>query len=269
MKSYKLSILSVAVGLLGGLSAPAQFNYNNSDLLLGFRTPGGSLDLLVDIGSVSLYAGATSPITISGNYYTSQQLTDAGLTLNNLYFSVFGDVSPGYPTNNGPYNTLWVTRPETPPGTLSAPWAAQSSAQLATSRSRIESIAAGGVFISATSAPGADNTSSTIITPDIYSQSGDISYNVGIGSGGNFQGNFGSNNDIENNTPGSFNSGTVISDLYEMMPNQDGARLGSFVLNSSGVLTFNPTSAPEPATWAMLGLGMLGLAGWRRAVRKS
>ena len=40
MKSYKLAILTVAAGFLWSLNATAQtFNYNNGDLLLGFRTP--------------------------------------------------------------------------------------------------------------------------------------------------------------------------------------------------------------------------------------
>ena len=95
MKTYKLAILTAAAGFLWSLNASAQFsNYNNSDLLLGFRTPGGTSDLLVDIGSVSLYTGATSPITISGNYYTSSQLTDAGLSLEQpLLFGVWGRFS--------------------------------------------------------------------------------------------------------------------------------------------------------------------------------
>ncbi len=267
MKINKLAVLTAAAGFLWSLNASAQFSYNNSDLLLGFRTPGGTSDLLVDIGSVSLYTGATGPIAISGNYYTASQLTDAGLSLNNLYFSVFGDVSPGYPTTYGPYNTLWVTAPESVPGTLTTPWAAQTSAQLATSRSRIESIGAGGTFLGATTSPGSDNTATAIVTSDSFSQSGDTSYAIGIGPNGNFQGNFGSNNNIENSTPGSFTSGSVISDLYEMRPNQGGLLLGEFVLTSNGALTFNPV--PEPTTWATLGLGLLGLAGWRRILRKN
>ena len=250
MKIHKLAALTAA-GVLWSLNASAQFSYNNSDLLLGFRTPGGTSDLLVDIGSVSLYTGATTPITISGNYYTSSQLTDAGLNLNNLYFAVFGDVSPGYPATYGPYNTLWV---------------AQTSTQLGFSRSRIESIGAGGNFLGATTSPGADNTATAIVTSDSFSQSGDNSYAAGMGPNGNFQGNFGSNNNIENNTPLSFTSGSIISDLYEMRPNQDGLLLGQFVLTSDGALTFNPV--PEPTTWATLGLGLLGLAGWRRILCK-
>ena len=267
MKTFKLAIPLAAAGFLWSLNASAQFTYNNSDLLLGFRTPGGTSDLLVDIGSVSLYTGATAPITISGNYYTASQLTDAGLSLNNLYFSVFGDVSPGYPATYGPYNTLWVTAPEAVPGTLTTPWAAQTSTQLGFSRSRIESIGAGGNFLGATTAPGADNTANAIVTSDSFSQSGDNSYAVGIGPNGNFQGNFGSDNNIENITPGSFTSGGVISDLYEMRPDQGGLLLGQFELASDGTMTFNPV--PEPTTWATFGMGLLGLAGWRRIFCKN
>lgn len=267
MKTNKLILLSAA-GLLWGLNASAQFTYNNSDLLLGFRTGGGTSDLLVDIGNVSQYINATAPITVSGTYYSSQQLTDAGLTLNNLYFSVFGDVAPGYSTANGPYNTLWVTSPESPSGTQTTPWSAQTSTQLATSRSRIESIGAGGNFLGAINAINIDNTTTAIVTPDNYNQSGDISYHVGMGDNGNFQGNFGSNNNIENSTGASFTSGStsMFSDLYEMVPDQNGVYLGNFQLDPSGTLIFNPV--PEPSTLATLGIGLAGLLGWRRLFRK-
>src|SRR5271170_975915 len=207
MKLSKWIFLSAATAVMWSVNASAQFNYddNSDELMLGFRTVSGSSDLLVNIGSASLYADATGPITISGTYYTSQQLTDASLSLNNLYFSVFGGMYSGNPTNV----TLWVTAPETTPGTQTTPWSAQNSAQLNTTRSPIESIGDGGDFLGFIDSVGTDNTTTAIVEPDSYSQPGDNSYHMGIGDNGNFGGSFGSNNNTENSTASNFTSGST------------------------------------------------------------
>jgi hypothetical protein len=264
MKLSKIKLLSVSAALMWSFHASAQFNYddNSSELLLGFRSAGGTNDLLVNIGSASTYANATGPITISGTYFTGQQLTDAGLGLNNLYFSVFGAMFTGSPSDI----TLWVSAPET--SGLTTPWSAQTAAQLNTSRSRIQSIGDGGSYEGFINSAGADNTATAIVTPDSLNQSGDDSYHVGMGDNGNFQGNFGSNNNIEDLTGSDFASGSTPAflDLYEMLPNQNGTLLGTFELDPNGTLTFVPV--PEPSTLATLGLGLLGLAGWRRMIRR-
>ncbi len=269
MKSNKLAILTVAAGFLWSLNATAQtFNYNNGDLLLGFRTPNGTSDLIVDIGAASLYSSASSPITISGTYYTGFQLADAGLSLNNLYFSVFGDIAPGYP---GTANTLWVTAPQTATNILATPWPAQSSQQQALTRSQMESIGYGATYTSFGEAASADNTASAVIVPSSLDLTGEgaLSYTVGIGPNGNFAGNFGSNKDIEQDTAANFSGGStpVMADLFKMIPGSSGSYLGYFELYPNGTLTFNPGAVPEPTTWAMFGMGLMGLAGWRRLTR--
>jgi hypothetical protein len=269
MKSKKLALLSAAAGILWSLNASAQFNYddNTDELLLGLRTSGGTSDLLVNIGSASVYANASGPITISGTYFTGSQLTASGLSLNNLTFSIFDGMFSGSPTNV----SLWVTSPENPSGTLTTPWSAQNSAQLNTSRSHIQSIGDGGNFLGAVDPVDAlTNSLYDIEMPDNYNQSGNTSYAVGIGPNGNFQGNFGSNNNIENTTGAAFTSGSTpaISDLYLMLPNQSGILIGQFELDPNGTLTFNPVAVPEPTTWAMFGMGILGLAGWRRILNR-
>lgn len=271
MKSYKLAILTVAAGFLWSLDATAQtFNYNNGDLLLGFRTPNGTSDLVVDIGAASLYTGATGPITISGNYFTSSQLSDAGLSLNNLYFSVFGDISPGFP---GTANTLWVTAPQSDYFIQATPWAAQTSNQQGLTRSQMESIAYGATYTSFGLAPSADNTASAVVVPSSLNLGGEsaLSYTTGIGANGNFNGNFGSNNNIEQDTSATFSSGTspIRTDLYEMIPGSSGSYVGFFELDPNGTLVFSPEPVPEPTTWATFGMGLMGLVGWRRITRKS
>ena len=254
MKMKKMAVLSAAAaGLLWGANAGAQtvFNYNQGDLLLGFRSAGAS-DLVVDIGSASLYTGATGPLTISGNYYTSTQFSDSNLNINGLFFTVFG--ATGLPSRN-----LWVT------SVLGSPWTANNVFSQGPSAGIIGGIAGGAKDISSGESAGADNTASAVVLPSNYSSGGDTSYTIGIGSSGNLQGYF--QGDIEGNTLAGFSSGStpLTEDLYELdtaNAGNPGKLVGDFELDPNGTLTFNPV--PEPGTWATFGAGMMLLA----AVRK-
>lgn len=263
MKMKKMAVLSAAAaGLLWGAVADAQvFNYTPGDLLLGFRTSGAS-DLVVDIGSASLYTGASGPITISGNYYNSTQFSDASLNINNLYFSVFG-------VSLLPSRNLWMSD-----ANLSSAWTAHGVGSQGATAGVITSIANGAADISSQSGAGADNTATAVLVPNSYNSSGDTSYTVGIGSSGNLQGYF--QGDIEGTTAvydganfvaSSFSSGStpILLDLYELdtaNSGNAGKLVGDFELDPNGTLTFDP--APEPATWATLGAGMMLLAAVRR-----
>jgi hypothetical protein len=267
MKMKKMAVLSaVTAGLLWGAAADAQvFNYNPGDLLLGFRTSGAS-DLVVDIGSSSLYTGGVGPFIISGpgglNLYTSQQFSDAGLNINNLYFSVFG-VSPLTSRN------LWMSDVSS-----NSAWTAHGVGSQGATAGVITSIANGAADISSQSGAGVDNTTTAVVVPSSYNSSGDTSYTVGIGSSGNLQGYF--QGDIEGTTAvydgtnyvaSSFSSGStpIFLDLYELdtaNSGNAGKLVGDFELDPNGTLTFDP--APEPATWATLGAGMMLLAAVRR-----
>src|SRR5581483_2614530 len=255
MNLKKIAVLSVVAGLLGAAAEAQTFNYITGHLLLGFRTPSAPQDVVVDIGAASIYSSTTVPITISGNYFTSSQLSTAGIDMNNLFFSVFADSAS---------DDLWITRMRSDNNTQTTPWIAGNIFAQGPTAGRIESIANGAIDNS-----GSTGSSSTaVLVPANFNAGGsDISYTVGIGANRNFGNTF--QGIAEGNTQSGFTSGStsLILDLYELdtaRAGQAGTFLGDFELAPNGTLTFDPVTVPEPTSWATFGLGALLLG----AVRK-
>jgi PEP-CTERM motif len=262
MKSKMTVLTAVVAGSLWSLAASAQtFSYNPGDLFAGFRNSSGT-DLIVDIGSASLYQtyqpGASFTV---GGISASALSTALGGNLNGLYWSVFGYQSVGP-------NTLFTTsaRGDITQQTDPTPSAGSSSQGFVVANIN-------GILAGATSSHATSLSSTAATTATSLNQGGQISYTVGIQVPGSTaeEGNF--RNDwitVENYTGDTF-TGTSVSDLYQNAPGNPltttGTYLGNFSLDSSGNFLFNPV--PEPSTYAVFGVGILALFALRKFGRKS
>jgi hypothetical protein len=254
MKKYKILYGVLAAAALCGVDATAQINYQNGDLLAGFRN-GGSTEIIMDLGSISLFqqAGA-APFSFNG---VSSALTGQFGSLSSVTWSVFGvnDTSQSifnHSVTQTDANTMWTTKARINPAIqTSAPFVGGNSSQQLLAVGDVQTI--GG--LTSTSTPGVAQISLNIVS--VATSLGGYSSLMGNPYNGNLQGDWGYN--IENTGPGA-------SDLYQSDPGnpftQKGSYRGDFVLGPSGTLTFNPV--PEPSTWALLGTGLLTLLGARR-----
>jgi hypothetical protein len=257
MKTAKIITSALAALVICDVAAQAQsFTYNSGDLLAAFRKSGSADDLIVDLGSASTFQNATGSMSISG--VNSALLTSVFGNLDGIYWSVFGYVgTTGSPL--GSQNTLFVTDPRS--GNISTPNDPNSSLTSSGQRQVISKMTA--------IADGATSLYATVLANQIVEVSsslnvgGDpISYTVGIGSQGDFNGTW--SPDPENLTPTGFatSGNPSVSDLFQQNPGaaNSGTYLGDFVLGQDGSLTFNSVSSvPEPSTWAMLGTGAMAL----------
>jgi hypothetical protein len=254
MKTNKTTLaVALAVTSLWAVNASAQTYYANGDLLLGIQSgaAGVSNNVVMDLGSFSTYANATAPVTVDTTQLASQ-LTAAGIPLNNLYFSVFGDIQslPNDPLNK----TIFASVATGSPG-----WNFGLAAAQGVGASRVEGIGAG----------YNDNllSGNVALVASGFNFAGDSSYTKGV-TGASAIANLNYfNGSIENNTANGLPSSV---DLYELVPSGVGAGssalLGSFTLGSDGSLTFTPV--PEPSTMALVGLGALCLTVLRRKQSK-
>lgn len=249
---------------LAAVGAQAQFNsYNPNDLFLVFRKDGANKDLVVNVGSISLYNkmdGAS--FTIS--QYTGSQLNNAFANLNDVYWGAWG-WNPSSTADGIADRTLWATRARADINVAATPFDRASAAtqQNAITEMKARNDNAKGYGIN-NPADSVTNTASAVLIPNSDPEAVTTYVN---GSTGQLDFNGRLTDTVENKTSATFSSGgTARSDLFEMTPNSGGGAgtaLGKFTLNSDGTLQYQ--AVPEPGTYALFGLGALGMYLFRRA----
>ncbi len=229
-----LMALAVSAALTSAAEAQVDTLYHSGDLLLGFEQNGNASNYLVDLGQVSQFINATSPLTfdlsttdlstIFGSSWASNSQT------NLVQWGVAGnDRSVSDQTN---LNAVWYTQVQ--PST--APVGGSSGVQKQVSLS-IQALETGlGGYQGGTSTVNSNaaivQSSSAANSWSSFSPSNGIGFNLGTG--------------VET-LSGPTNSSL---DLYQVLPGSTGTLLGDFSLSSGGVLTFTQAT-PEPSSYAL------------------
>lgn len=252
MKIQKTFPIALALLAASAVASSAQtFQYNDSNLLIGFRvTPGSAgssaYELVVDGGSITTYASLPTGNTITVANVTPSLLTNSFSSLNNISWSAFADVSTNVLSagaSNYPTHTLWLTNPRNSFGSQTTPWTQTSYFSQGDVVSAIEGLGGYATIYGSADLPAGPprNTPTGIILP-----AGDplFSYSAYIGPLGNFKQKF--QGDVEQQTGASFTTSAqdVRSDLYQLVPGSGpGLHLGYFEFSTNGVLTY--TSGPS------------------------
>lgn len=262
MKTKNLIKLAMVAVLVHGVTASAQtYNYAAGDLLAAFGRSGSSQDVIVDLGSASLYQNATGSFNITG--VNSALLNTALGSLDGIYWTVLGYVNT---TGSalGPQNTLFVSQARADVNTANDPNDSLTFSGQGQVISKMTAIA-----------HGAASGYATVLDNQIVSVNntlnvgGDpVSFTIGVGPLFDYNGTWAPN--VKNQTPIGFGIGSVpsVSDLFQQNPGAAnvGNYLGNFQFNNDGTLTFNSVNpVPEPATLAMFGVGLLALVGLHRS----
>ncbi len=258
MKLNKLTtaLAALAAAAVLGTSAQAQVytTYSGGDALLGFEQNGNASNYLVDLGSVSQFIGQTAPVSIQlsaadlqavfGSSWASNSQTNLvqwGIVANDQSDAISG-TDP-----NGDQSTIWYTKGELAPGTQStAPIRGFASGNNSISNP-IQNLDSGsGGYDSELSTANADNAI-------IQTKTGANSWSS-FGPGTTSAFSIGTS--VEQPLTGSGTGPTdSVLDFYELpsqtASNQPAIFLGSFSLDSTGELTFDPAAVPEPSAYAL------------------
>lgn len=261
MKKLRITTLAALAGVLLS-TIGAQAAYNNGDLLLGFRSDTGTQDYIVDLGPASQFTPTTPLFTLSigsiGSDLSSSSLFGANwFSRSDLYWSLVGTDLAGDPSN-----TLYASRPQSPVGTPATPWSRRTNSAQSTTNSVIRGAIAGFnnediIGLNPNSKIQGVTDTYTSGSPWVFYTSPSTDFSVWNGIEGNF-------------TDGT--AGTVL-DVFRLTPTSQAAGdiyLGSFSINNDGAISFIGAQAvPEPSTYAMLALGLGGLALAQKRRRQS
>ena len=252
----------MAVAVLSGTSAMAQFGYQNGDLLAAFGN-GTSTDVIVDLGSISNFQ---QPNAAANSWNLNAVLTSVfGSTPvgSGLYWSVFGvndtSVTPNNPSvvQASPY-TVWSTLARVDPSVQNdTPTVSGNASSQHLAVNEIKTIAN-------LTSPGDANPGLIVdYSPGVEEVATSLG---GYSALMNSSSDPGAGNLAETWSYNMLNYGAGTSDFYQNDPGNPltapASYLGDFSLDPTGLLTFNPV--PEPSAWAMIGSGFLALLALRR-----
>lgn len=234
------------------LHAAAPFAYNDGDVILAFRQPGGPApDLVVNLGSATNLNAVPLGSTITLANLSASQLNSAFVSLNQINWSV--SAAARTPTTPFTQNTIWVTARRTKNAVVSSPWFRKVAAVQASAVNQIVSVGQNAATYGSLNPAGPDNTATGVIIPftdpNAYSKLVVDPVNANVH---NFGGTFGSGygpGDVENTTPTNFVSAQLVSrsDFYQLTPGTTAiSRLvGYFDFKADGTLTFTAGVPPN------------------------
>jgi hypothetical protein len=269
MKTTK--IITAAL-LLAGLALPSYAQVSSGNLVIGFEAATGSTgattNLEVDLGGASLFSSAASGTYTIGNL--SADLTSIyGANWNTRADLAFGIIGGGS-------STLYASSSHDSTQSPIPAWTQKSAGFYTTPNSKIASLYGPGIqgsFGNALDATSLADINSQVSSLGSYHLQGIStlaadpgSYSGTKGSASPFAMSWASTTGVVfTTTPSGATGGTGVADLYKMIGGSgNGTLLGTFSLDSAGILSFT-TPIPEPSTYAMiLGVAALGFVMLRR-----
>lgn len=235
-----LRIAALALAAVGVQQSAQAFTYNANDVFLVVQNSTTKMDMLVDIGPISNF-NKKDGVAFNINTYNSTDFASVGSAAN-VNWGVFSYASSG--------SVLYSTAAANPGAVLTS---AQTSAKVT-----MGGIADGGVT---PTGPVAYNTSSLVTQTNANSSA----FTAIVATGGGSSFNMGTSRDIMQGA-----GGNSTAELYQFPTGVNASQrtpvdLGTFSMNNSGALSFQ--AVPEPGTYALLGMGALGMYFFRR-IRK-
>lgn len=247
---YTLAGLGAGLLFLGVNLPAATFDYRLLDLIAGFRQPGATYDLVVNLGSVTNLVSLAAGQTIQFNQVTPAQFGNAFAKLGGLAWSVSCAVGSTNESGLHPAQTLWLTRMRDEANTMATPWARGTASAQAQTVGRVKAV---GINARNYAASGLQPEDPLFNTPAVLviGAGHRDSYGEFVGPNGNW-GNFQGN--VEARTPGSFEGAQVSRlDLFELVPapspfpTQAGVHLGYFEFRPDATLWFTRAGASPTA----------------------
>jgi len=258
MKLIKLTTTVAAMAIAAAFATSSAHAQVAGDVIVGFEEPGsgGSSNVYeVDLGSISQFStsqtfdlSATDLSTEFGSSWASSSL---------LQFGVVGStLSSGSLTLGS--NTLAAK-------TVFTSWNTFAAAPVEKSSQATEVSDVNALYNDVANV-GTPTTGSTVSLPAVSTTTSDAGSFATIDKN-NQQFGFGTGfakSNLDFNSDGTTSAvDTATLDLYEVAQTSSGTApgslLGTLSLNSSGDLAFTAAAVPEPSSWALMGVGVLGL----------